>query len=167
MPITHLLFYAMALTAITSTETTLETEALEWAQNHLPQVGTLKEDLRGFVYLKVDDDYIEQLFPMLENTHYEKPPYFRRADSPGAHISVFYVDERDKIGAIKEIGQTYSFKITGFAEVPEKTHKYIALQVDSPQLEQLREKYGLSPLLKGHKFHITIAKKKGRNFFDS
>ena len=159
---TNLLFYAAFLTAATSTQTALEKDALQWAESHLPQSGILKEEHRGFVYLKVDDDYIEHLFQMLENTQYEKPPYFRRSDSPGAHISVFYTDERNRTGAIKELGQTYSFKIIGFAEVPEKTHEYIVLQVESPQLEQLREKYGASPLLKGHKFHITIAKKKAR-----
>jgi hypothetical protein len=30
------------------------------------------------------------------------------------------------------------------------------LAVSCPELEALREKYGLSPRLKGHDFHITI-----------
>ena len=64
-----------------------------------------------------------------------------------------------------EIGQKYSFKISGLTSVPPKTHKYIVLEVISPELEQLRKKYGLSPLLKGHNYHITISKKKERHHY--
>ncbi|MBA3816360.1 MAG: hypothetical protein H0X29_07545 [Parachlamydiaceae bacterium] len=137
-------------------------DILQWAKLHLSQVGTLKEEEGGFVYLKVDDEYIEQLGPMLSDPRYEKPPYFRRSDSPGAHISIFYVNERRQTGTIHEIGQRYNFKIIGLAAVPQKTHEYIVLEVESRELEQLRKKYGLSPLLMGHQFHITIAKKKPR-----
>lgn len=135
-------------------------EIIDWANEHLPHEGVLTEEKGGFVYVKVDDDYIFQLYPLLHNPQYAKPPYFRRPDSPGAHISVFYVDERDHTGKIKEIGQKYTFSITGLAAVPPKYHEYIVLKVSSPELENLRCRYGLSPLLKGHEFHITIAKKK-------
>lgn len=73
------------------------------------------------------------------------------------------MNERNQTGKIKEIGQQYSFKITGLASVPPRTGEYIVLKVESPDLEQLRQKYGLSPLLQGHSFHITIAKKKRRH----
>lgn len=136
---------------------------VRWASSHLPQTGTLMEDKRGFVYLKVDDNYINQLFPMLPHSGYSKPAYFRRPDAPGAHISVFYIDERNQTGEIKEIGKQYSFKVVGIAAVPPKTSKYIVLEVESPELESLRKKYGLSPLLKGHDFHITVAKKNRRH----
>jgi len=132
---------------------------VQWARDNLPQTGVLMEEKQGFVYLKVDDAYVNQLFSMLPYPGYSKPPYFRRPDSPGAHISVFYVDERSQTGKINEIGQKYSFKITGFALVPPQTSEYLVLKVESPDLEQLRKKYGLSPLLKGHEFHITVGKK--------
>ena len=145
------------------TDFTQEQEYIvRWARKNLPQTGTLREGRHGYVYLKVDDDYINQLFPMLPYRGYTKPPYFRRPDSPGAHISVMYVNERNRSGEIKEIGQKFSFRITGFASVPPRTHKYIVLEVDAPDLEQFRQRYNLSPLLHGHKFHITIAKKKRR-----
>lgn len=134
-----------------------------WARENLPQIGVLKEDKEGFVYLKVDDGYINQLFPKLANSEYAIPPYFRRPDSPGAHISVFIVGERHRTGEIKELGQKYSFQISHLASVPPRTHKFIVLQVSSPELEQLRKKYGLPPLLKGHEFHITIGEKKERH----
>lgn len=157
------------LLSFTSTVFTLQPESstierispvTQWAQEHLPQTGTLREGRDGYVYLKVDDRYIYELFPMLSAPEYTKPSFFRRKDSPGAHISVFYVGERNQTGKIKEIGQKYSFEISDLAWVPPKTHQYIVLEVSSPELEQLRTKYGLSPLLKGHQFHITIAKKK-------
>lgn len=133
---------------------------VEWAIEHLPQSGVLKVARDGFVYLKVDDRYIDELFPLLDKPEYRKPPYFRRPNAPGAHISVIYVDERHKTGWIDEIGHKYSFKITGMGSVPADTQEYIVLEVAAPGLERLREKYGLSPLLKGHQFHITIAKRK-------
>lgn len=132
---------------------------IQWARTHLPQTGVLTEAEDGFVYLKVDDDYIKQLFFMIPHLHYEMPPYFRRSDSPGAHITVFYVDERKRKGKIHEIGQTYSFTIKGLMIVPPKTQEYVILEVKSLDLEHLREKYGFPPLIKNHEFHITIAKK--------
>lgn len=137
-------------------------QIIHWAQDRLPHEGVLKEEKGGFVYLKVDDDYIQQLYPLLQNPRYVMPPYFRRPDSPGAHISVFYVDERKQTGKIKEIGETFTFSIIGLAAVPPRYREYIVLKVYSPELEALRFRYGLSPLLKGHEFHITIAKKKRR-----
>jgi hypothetical protein len=131
---------------------------LRIAQNELPHTGVLKEDRSGFVYLKVDDHYIDQLFPLLHNPEYRKPPYFRRPNAPGAHISVIYSDEH--VHKIKELGQTFSFKILDITAVPPKTQEFVVIQIESPELEALRVKYGLSPLLKGHPFHITIAKKK-------
>lgn len=134
---------------------------IQWAEHNLLQTGVLKEEKKGFVYLKVDDNYINKLIQFVIDPRYIKPPYFRRPDSPGAHISVIYRDERRRTGPIKEIGRTYSFQLTKLAKVPLKTGKYLVLQVYAPELEQLRKKYGLSPLLKGHDFHITIAEKKG------
>lgn len=132
---------------------------IQWARTHLPQTGILAEEKDGFVYVKVNDDYIKQLFFKIPHFHYVMPPYFRRSDSLGAHISVFYADERRRTGRISEIGETYSFTIIGLDVVPSHTQEYVILKVKSLDLEHLREKYGLSPLLKNHEFHITIAKK--------
>lgn len=133
---------------------------VEWANHNLPHAGVLEEGKGGYVYLKVDDAYVEKLFPMISNPLYIKPPSFRRHHTPGAHISVFYPRERDYMGEIEELGQQFSFTITRVAYVPERTRKFVVLEVHSPSLENLREKYGLSPLLQGHPFHITIAKKR-------
>jgi len=130
-----------------------------WAKEHLPQTGIL-EVSDGFVYLKVDDRYIHELFPMLHRDRYEKPPYFRRPTAAGAHISVLYLQDIGSHRSIPELGHKFSFTLMNIVYVPPRYRNYIVLEVKSLELEALREKYGLPPLLKGHEFHITIAKKK-------
>lgn len=134
-------------------------KALSYAQQHLPHEGRLVRKPDGYVYLKVDDDYIRKLFPLLEVARegYREPPYFRTREAPGAHISIFYVDEHVDP---KELGQTFHFDLEDIAVVrPSRTVSYVVLQVKSPELEKLRQKYGLPPKLHGHEFHISLAKK--------
>jgi hypothetical protein len=132
-------------------------EVIAYAKNHLPHQGQLVQQSDGYAYIKVDDEYIHKLYPMLKAQGFHKPPYFRKTDAPGAHISLAYEDENV---ALKEVGQTFSFEITDIALVhPKAGLSFIVLQVSAPDLEQLRQRYGLSPKLKGHEFHITLAKK--------
>ncbi len=134
-------------------------KVVEYAKVHLPQTGTLKAKSDGYVYLKVDDNYIFSLFPMLslQNSGYSEPPYFRAPDSPGAHINVFLADEH--VQPI-EIGSSFSFKLKKIVLVnPTKTTTFAILEVEAPQLEQLRQKYGQTPKLHGHQFHISLARK--------
>lgn len=139
-------------------DTQAEQEVVVYAQKNLPNVGFLKIK-HGYVYLKVDNKYIKTLLPMLHNPALEEPPYFRRPGAPGAHISVVYTDERGKLPRfIPEINKTFRFTVIGFKSVTTgKGKSYYVLTVDSPELEEFRKKYDLSPLLKGHPFHITIA----------
>jgi hypothetical protein len=137
-------------------------EIVHYAQDHLPKSGVLQEGYDGFVYLKVDDNYINQLYPLLHHSNYHKPPYFRRPNAPGAHISVFYTNERHRVGKIDEIGQRFSFTLGDLEIVPPHSREYIVLKVNAPELEKLRQKYGFQPLLQDHDFHITIAKKRHR-----
>jgi len=136
---------------------------VDYARQNLPLQGTLMANSDGFVYLKVDDKYINTLFPLLKlkEAGFRKPPYFRREDSPGAHISVFYVKEHVKP---TEVGQTFHFSLKDVVIVnPSKRASYAILQVDAPELEALREKYGVGPKLFGHEFHISLAKKVNRH----
>lgn len=135
-------------------------EVVDYANEHLPLEGELKAKVDGFVYIKVDDEYIHTLFPMLdlEEEGYKKPPYFRTKEASGAHISVFYENENV---IPEEIGQTFHFELKRIVIVqPAKGTYYAVLQVESPELEQLRMKYGKKPKLHGHEFHISLAKKK-------
>lgn len=134
-------------------------DVLKYAQEHLPMEGQLIVKSDGFGYLKVDDDYIHALFPMLglKEDGFKEPPYFRTDEAPGAHISVFYVNENI---IPEEVGQYFRFELKQIVIVkPSKDMSYAVLQVVSPELEKLREKYGLSSKLFGHDYHISLAKK--------
>ena len=132
------------------------TEAFALAET-LPHSGPLKER-QGYYYVKVDDRYINSIFPLFVQPGIKKPPYFRRDDSPGAHISVLYEDETKHLSPLVEIGTQFSFTIVQFATVKlNKTRTVYLITVEAPELESLRRKYGCTPLLHGHDFHITVA----------
>lgn len=134
-------------------------QVVDYAKENLLLEGQLLIKSDGFAYLKVDDEYIHTLFPMLglEEDGFKKPPYFRSKEAPGAHISVFY--EKEHVFP-EEIGQYFHFKLKQIVIVkPSKDTSYAVLQVEAPELENLRKKYGLSPKLFGHEYHISLAKK--------
>lgn len=133
-------------------------KAINWARHNLPQYGKLVRKSDGYVYLKVDDDYIYKLLPRLglKKRGYRAPPYFRSKEAPGAHISVFYAHE--KVFPF-QLGQTFSFTLKKFRIVHVNPYTaYAILEVESPALEQLRRSYGLSAKLFGHTFHISVGK---------
>lgn len=151
---------AWAQTETASTQTVASwQEVVDYASETLPMQGVLVMKTNGFVYLKVDDNYIHTLFPMLglEAEGFKEPPYFRSAEATGAHISIFYEDE---YVVPEELGQTFSFELNEIVIVQaSRTAQYAVLQVSSPELEKLRKKYGLTPKLHGHEYHISLAKK--------
>lgn len=138
-------------------------QALLYAKDHLAKRGKLIQKSDGYAYLKVDDDYIHKLFPLLglSGQGFSKPPYFRRPDAPGAHISVFYKD--DGVRLKDEVDHVFSFELDGIEIVRVNNRvSYVVLKVIAPDLIKLRLKYGRSPKLLGHEFHITLAKKNNR-----
>jgi len=133
-------------------------DVVNYARANLPLKGKLMMKSDGFVYIKVDDEYIHTLFPMLQlqEKGFKEPPYFRSVDAPGAHISVFYKDEHI---IPQEIGETFHFELKQIVIVQPSNHtSYAVLQIESAELEELRKKYGLSPKLHGHEYHISLAK---------
>jgi hypothetical protein len=102
------------------------------AATHLPASGRLTLSKTNLTYLKIDDDYIHQLFPLLQNPQIQKPNYF----APHQFI-------------IKDVLA---------AELNAK--KYYILAAESPSLLNLRRHYKLSDLLyfRGYSigFHITV-----------
>jgi hypothetical protein len=146
-----------------SIDTASWTEVVEYAREHLPQEGYLIAKSDGYCYVKVSDEYIHTLFPMLdlEEEGYRKPPYFRSEEATGAHISVIYENENV---IPDELGQIFQFELNQIVIVKVSREKtYAILQVTAPELEKLRCKYGLKPKLQGHEFHITLALKKSRH----
>lgn len=122
----------------------------------LPLTGTLKRKRDGYIYLKVNDDYIYSLKSYFEGAR--TPPYFRESDSPGAHISVVYADESYRLPKnLPELQKKFSFTPIRFEKVTNREGKvFYYLVVESKELEDFRTKYGLSRKLHGHEYHITV-----------
>jgi hypothetical protein len=129
----------------------------------LEQKGILKQKENGYLYLDVSNDYIREALPLLEIPGKIVPPsHFSTKKGIGAHISVMYETEQivNDIWEIKELGQEFTFTILEVRTVKinknNQMKKLWLIAVDAPELQLLRESYGLSPKLKNHDFHITI-----------
>ena len=120
--------------------------------------GTLKQKENGFVYLDVSNEFITEVAKLLDITgELRTPPTSTR--SVGAHISVFYENENILPA---EIGESFSFEVKEIRSFTLHTRdgskKLWTVATIAPELENLREKYNLSPKLKGYDFHITLGK---------
>lgn len=125
-----------------------------------PELVTLKAKLEqaddGFVYLKIPDEVIDGIFELIKEDRKSKPP-----SKKGAHVSVMYADELDEDQKIKEVGEEFEFTLGDVMTVePEgwdSMERVWFVAIESPELESLRESYGLSKRLNGHDYHITVA----------
>ena len=135
---------------------------LKYAEAHLPHCGVLKSS-SGFVYVDVDDEYIHKLASFIQQEGFEEPPYFGNADLVGAHITVIYPDELKNLSMreIQECGKMVYFTLKGCEVVHPQRWKGIDevyfIAVDAPELDLIREKYGLPK--REYSFHITIGVK--------
>jgi hypothetical protein len=113
------------------------------------------------VYVQVSDEYVHQLFPLLEEENIIKPDYF--TEKPiGAHITIIYPEEYKKTDA-KDLGLEHPFLVKDLVAAKINKKTYYAILLESASLLQIRKKYGLPELLsfKGYRigFHITIGVK--------
>lgn len=129
----------------------------------IEQKGTLKQKDNGYLYLEVSRDFIAEILPLIDAPGKIVPPrHYTSKKGIGAHVSVMYENEQimNEIWEIKELGQEFTFNVLELRTIKlnknNKVKKLWLLAVDSPELQQLREKYGLPSLLKNHDFHITI-----------
>jgi len=129
----------------------------------IPQRGILKQKDNGYLYVDVSNDFVALALPLIEAPGKIVPPHhFTSSKGIGAHISVMYENEQiqNEIWEIAELGQEFTFTIMEVRTVKvnrdNKMSKLWLIAVDAPELEKLRESYGLSPKIKGHDFHITI-----------
>jgi len=136
---------------------------LEYAKNKLSPQGILKQDDSGsYCYLKIQDNFIFELFPFIKEPGLSIPDYFPPRYDTGAHISVIYPEEMppEKIN-MDELEQSFSFELASFLSISIFNKKFFALTVSSPALKQLRLKYNLPTKLNYRgllvPFHITIA----------
>lgn len=127
------------------------------------QKGILKQKANGYLYVEVSRDFIAEALPLIDAPGNIVPPrHYTSKKGIGAHISVMYEDEQisKEIWEIQELGQEFTFTVMELRTVKlnqrNKMKKLWLLAVAAPELEKLRESYGLSSRLKNHDFHITI-----------
>lgn len=125
--------------------------------------GVLKQKPNGYLYVEVSKEFIASVLPIIESKGKIVPPqHYTSKKGIGAHISVIYENEliENEIWEIGELGKEYSFTVKELRTIKlttnNKLRKLWLLAVEAPELERLRQSYGLKPLLKGHDFHITI-----------
>lgn len=142
-----------------------ENERMTEIMEELPHYGKLMQrEKDGFIYLKISEEYLDKLFPILEEIVGEK--LVKGSSLVGAHVSVI----RPAIGEpalwnIPELGSIIEFEPISLATVePDfdvKWERVWLLTIRSKGLENLRTSYGLTPLMFGnHEFHISIGTKK-------
>jgi len=135
--------------------------ALLNAASRLPSSGRLARSKNKLSYLNIEDAYIHDLFPLLQNQAIKIPDYFGK-QGVGAHISVIYPEEKKEISDA-DLGQEHDFLIKDLIAAKINQKIYYALFIEAPSLLQLRRKYGLTDLLcfKNYAigFHITIGTK--------
>lgn len=164
---------SLLLVAITSTLCTAAFAGVDYTVEDQPQVieqviqleakGVLKQKPNGYLYVEVSKDFIAQVLPLIDAKGKIVPPrHYTSKKGIGAHISVMYENEQieNEIWEIKELGKEYTFSVMELRTVKltnnNKLRKLWLLAVSAPELETLRESYGLASKLKGHDFHITI-----------
>jgi hypothetical protein len=139
-------------------------ELLKFVQMHLACTGHLCQRENGYLYLKISDDFIRQLFQFIDAPEKELPDYFSESNYTGAHISVAYPEEADQIMQVKSVNSTYTFGLGSYFKAEIRNKLYFGCTVESPALAQIRAELGLSKMLnfKGTlvPFHFTIATKK-------
>ncbi len=141
-------------------------EIQDFIFENLEQSGTLEQNEEGFVYLKVDDDYINKLLPFIEEQGFVTPPYFGSPELCGAHITVISVKENEafKVGRLREseLGRTIYFRIKECQIVNppnwEGVDEVYLITLEAPMLFKIRQRY-LPPRPK-FPYHITIGIKR-------
>lgn len=115
-----------------------------------------------YIYVKVANEFISELYPLLKNyvPDAEIPDYL--ADQrEGAHITTMYPEENIVLTKT-DLSHQYNFEISGVYTAVLGPKKYYVLGVICPALLELRAKYGLGPKLLFRNYlvdlHITIGK---------
>ena len=134
-------------------------KTLSYIENHLPKYGVLKSS-ENFIYVDLNDDYIHQIIPFIQEDGFETPPYFENRNLVGAHITIGYPYEMIKYGIReiylpekvihfipKECQIVHPLKLHGINEI------YLIV-VESLELDQIRQELGLPK--KKYDFHITV-----------
>jgi len=124
----------------------------------VPIVGrlSLKKGDGDFLKVEIPQEFSDSVFEAIKEEGMQKPEY-------RAHVSVMNSDELDGI-EVEEVGEDIILNLGSVMSVdPEgwdEMDQVWFVECDAPRLKEIRQKYGLTPLLNGdHEFHITIAVK--------
>lgn len=147
---------------------TVEHSAILATATKLHALGQLKLKGNGFVYLDVDNAYVDDSVTLLPIEGPFNPVSTQRRQM-GAHISVIYEDEMigHGIWELAQAGEWFHFEVKELRYVDRISSKgkerLWLLAVDAPGLQRLRRSYGLKPKLQGYDFHITIGRESREN----
>jgi hypothetical protein len=134
--------------------------------------GKLYLSKSGWGLLKIPNALVRGIFDALHDPGAILPP--DNADLPqskwklNAHISVLRPEEIESIGGpetVKDFGHHFHYQLGQIKRVNpkgwESMKEVYFIEIDSPELEEMREKYGLSrlPNKNKFKFHVTVAVK--------
>ncbi len=119
--------------------------------------GTLHQQ-GDYCYLKIDDHYIHEIYPLLSSYgNVKKPDYFNSPHGVGAHISVIYPEENV---ALFTDNTVHGFSVIQLVKANYQRNTYYVLIVDAPSLEDVRKQYKLDPRpwFQNQRivFHITV-----------
>lgn len=130
--------------------------------------GRLVASKSGWLLLEVPNAIVRGLYAAMSVPGIQLP--YGRDGRLNAHISVARPEELENIGLenISETGKQFKFQLGKLHEVKplgwEDMEKVWFVDISSPDLQNLRKSYGLSPLpkkgSKDLKFHMTVAVRK-------
>jgi hypothetical protein len=137
-----------------------------YARYKLPKKGILRQDRKGFVYLELPDNFITEIFPLLNDQESEAIPLYYLEPSP-AHIPIILPQEWAQIkgwGELKRVENSFAFEITHLFSLKPKRwpgiERVYFFEIKSSELEDFRERHLLPSRIHGHAFHVVIAFKK-------
>ena len=146
------------------TKDAFESSIISYIGSILPVAGTLQQTSSGFIYLDIANEYITSIIPFFNDPSIDKPPYFEKPFTAGAHIPIATSYEEKKLFSSIPIGEVFSFSVTGCYKstlIYDIKNKYVwYLTISSDELQGLRRSLGLSSLPDGETFYITVAYKK-------
>lgn len=118
---------------------------LNYINEMLNNTGTIEQTENG-VYLQLSEEYLRKLTKML-------PDYILPNN---AKICIITKNESKKLAHLAESGKKIKFKPLGFFKVVNDEKEYFMLAVDSPELSEIRQKYGLGASLNDEAFNLTL-----------
>ena len=141
-----------------------ELELLAYANQHIPQTGTVQVNDQGFIYLDISNAYIHDLIALLDIPGVIPPPYFGPLYAAGAHITIATTFENHPPLPPEMLSKEISFSLKEcFVVAPQNWTEVELLwfiSVEALELSHIRTALNLSPKLNGHDFHITFGVKK-------